>query len=107
MNRSDTDNQLRTAAYEVLNSFITNAANDSLSIVASLSNVILERLEKTIPLQQQVVSVEDRLTVEEMQTSLVSVVMVRICYRIWIIIDHQYRPSYSDLRPRLNPKPIG
>ena len=65
----------------MLNSFITNAANDSLSIVASLSNVILERLEKTIPLQQQVVSVEDRLTVEEMQTSLVSVVMVRMFNR--------------------------
>ena len=76
MTRSDADNQLRTAAYEVLNSFITNAASDSLSIVASLSNVILERLEKTIPLQQQIVSVEDRLTFEEMQTSLVSVVMV-------------------------------
>lgn len=75
--RGDADNQLRTAAYEVLNAFITNAANDSLPIVASMSDVVLERLEKTIPLQQQVVSVEDKLTLEEMQTSLSSVVMVR------------------------------
>lgn len=78
MNRHDADNQLRTAAYEVLNAFVTNAANDSVGFVATLSNVILERLEKTIQLQQQVVSVEDKLTLEEMQTSLTSVVMVRL-----------------------------
>jgi importin subunit beta-1 len=77
LNRHDADNQLRTAAYEVLNAFVTNAANDSVGFVATLSNVILERLEKTIQLQQQVVSVEDKLTLEEMQTSLTSVVMVR------------------------------
>lgn len=78
--RADADNQLRTAAYEVLNAFVTNAANDSLNIIASLSHVVLERLERTIPMQQQVVSVEDKLTLEEMQTSLTSVVMVRIAY---------------------------
>lgn len=73
-----TDNTLRTAAYEVLNAFVTNAANDSVPLVAELSNVILERLEKTIPMQQQVVSVEDRLTLEEIQTSLTSVVIAII-----------------------------
>ncbi|KAK8157951.1 armadillo-type protein [Phyllosticta citrichinensis] len=73
--RADADNQLRTAAYEVLNSFTMNSANDSLNMVGHLSLVILERLEKTVPLQQQVVSVEDKMTLEEMQTSLVSVVM--------------------------------
>lgn len=73
--RGDADNQLRTAAYEVLNSFVTNAASDSVPLVNELSNVILERLEKSINLQSQVVSVEDKLTLEEMQTSLASVVM--------------------------------
>ncbi|GAB7360007.1 hypothetical protein MBLNU230_g7532t1 [Neophaeotheca triangularis] len=72
------DSTLRTAAYEVLNAFVTNAANDSVPMVAELSNVILERLEKTIPMQQQVVSVEDRLTLEEIQTSLTSVVIAII-----------------------------
>lgn len=76
--RQDGDNQLRTAGYEVLNSFVTNAANDSLPVVASLSEVIVQRLERTVPLQQQVVSVEDRITLEEMQTSLTSVILVRI-----------------------------
>lgn len=72
------DGQLRTAAYEVLNAFVINAASDSLPIVASLSEVILQRLERTVPMQQQVVSVEDRLQLEDMQTSLTSVVMAII-----------------------------
>jgi importin subunit beta-1 len=80
--RSETDNHLRTAAYEVLNSFVTNAANDSLKLVAELSNAILERLEKTIGMQSQVVSVEDKMTLEEMQVSLTSVVVVSITSRI-------------------------
>ncbi|KAM0713743.1 hypothetical protein Q7P37_010705 [Cladosporium fusiforme] len=75
---STQDNQLRTAAYEVLNAFITNAANDSVHMVAGLSDVIIQRLEKTIPMQQQVVSVEDRLTLEEIQTSLTSVILTII-----------------------------
>lgn len=55
---------------------MTNAAGTNLGTVAKLSDVILERLGRTIPLQQQVVSVEDKLTLEDMQTSLTSVVMV-------------------------------
>ena len=64
------------AAYEVLNAFVANAAIDSLPIVAKLSDVVLERLERTIPMQQQIVSVEDRITLEEIQTSLTSAVLV-------------------------------
>ncbi|KAF3398302.1 Importin subunit beta-1 [Penicillium rolfsii] len=73
--RQDADNQLRTAGYEVLNSFVMNSANDSLPTVASLSDHILGRLEQTIPMQQQVVSTEDRILLEEMQTSLISVIL--------------------------------
>ncbi len=73
--RADADNQLRTAAYEVLNSFVNNAAGDSVPLVNELANVILERLEKSMNLQTQIVNVEDKLTLEEMQTSLASVVM--------------------------------
>ncbi|KAF4635900.1 hypothetical protein G7Y89_g2191 [Cudoniella acicularis] len=76
--RPDADNQLRTAAYEVLNTFVQNAANDSLPAVASLSDVIIKRLEDTIPLQSQVVSVEDKITLEEMQTSLCTVLLAII-----------------------------
>ena len=72
---TEADSQLRTAAYEVLNAFVASAANDSLPTVAKLSEVILERLEKTVPMQQQIVSVEDRITLEEIQTSLTSVLL--------------------------------
>lgn len=75
-NSAEADNQLRMAAYEVLNSFVTNAANDSLHIVAKLSDIILHRLENTVPMQRQIVSVEDRITLEEIQTSLTSVLLV-------------------------------
>lgn len=86
--RQDADNQLRTAAYEVLNTFVQNAANDSLKMVADLSNVILDRLEKTVPLQTQVVSIEDKMTLEEMQVSLTSVV-VAIVQRLEVEIKPQ------------------
>lgn len=64
------------AAYEVLNVFVSNAANDSLHIVAKLSEVVLSRLKDTIPMQQQIVSVDDKNTLEEIQTSLTSVLLV-------------------------------
>lgn len=64
------------AAYEVLNTFVTNAAIDSLAIVAKLSDVILQRLEGTVQMQQQIVSVDDKNTLEEIQTSLTSVLLV-------------------------------
>ncbi|KAJ5088680.1 Armadillo-like helical [Penicillium angulare] len=73
--RQDADNQLRTAGYEVLNSFVMNSAHDSLPMVANLSEVILQRLQQTIPMLQQVVSAEDRILLEEMQTSLTSVIL--------------------------------
>ncbi|KAK7740752.1 karyopherin Kap95 [Cytospora paraplurivora] len=71
--RPDCDNTVRTAAYEVLNVFVQNSAQDSVQSVAQLSSVILERLENTIPMLGQVVSVEDKITLEDMQTSLCAV----------------------------------
>jgi importin subunit beta-1 len=47
-------------------------------MVASLSDVILQRLEQTVPLQQQVVSVEDRIALEEIQSSLTVVLLVSL-----------------------------
>ncbi|KAL9031876.1 MAG: hypothetical protein Q9196_000131 [Gyalolechia fulgens] len=72
------DAQLRMAAYEVLNAFVTNAAIDSLPIVAKLSDIVLQRLEGTITMQQQIVSVDDRNILEEIQTSLTSALLAII-----------------------------
>lgn len=69
----DQEATVRTAAYEVLNVWVQNAANESLKAVADLLDVIIQRLEGTIPMQSQVVSVEDKITLEEMQTSLCTV----------------------------------
>ena len=78
------------AAYEVLNTFVTNAAIDSLHVVAKLSDVVLQRLEGTVQMQQQIVSVDDKNTLEEIQTSLTSVLLVSLpC------LDSQ---SYPDTR---------
>ncbi|EON98993.1 putative importin subunit beta-1 protein [Phaeoacremonium minimum UCRPA7] len=71
--QANADTSVRTAAYEVLNVFVQNAASESLQPIASLSDVIIKRLEETIPLQSQVVSVEDKITLEDMQTSLCTV----------------------------------
>ncbi|KAL0937431.1 uncharacterized protein CTRU02_207162 [Colletotrichum truncatum] len=76
--RPDCDSYVRTAAYEVLNVFVQNAASESLQPIASLSGVIIERLEGTIPMQSQVVSVEDKIMLEEMQTSLCTVLQAII-----------------------------
>ncbi|UNI13788.1 karyopherin Kap95 [Purpureocillium takamizusanense] len=76
--RTEVDASVRTAAYEVLNVFVQNAATESLQAVASLSELILKRLEDTVPLQSQVVSVEDKITLEEMQNSLCTVLQAII-----------------------------
>lgn len=52
-------------------------------MIASVSGVILQRLEHTIPLQQQVVSVEDRMVLEEMQSSLAIVLLVSLLLIHW------------------------
>ncbi|KAK3941927.1 hypothetical protein QBC46DRAFT_86606 [Diplogelasinospora grovesii] len=76
--RMDCEAAVRTAAYEVLNVFVQSSANDSLAAVASLSDVIIKRLEETLPMQSQVVSVEDKITLEDMQTSLCTVLQAII-----------------------------
>ncbi|KAI0971956.1 armadillo-type protein [Xylaria arbuscula] len=69
---------VRTTSYEVLSAFVQHAATDSFPAIAQLSDVIIKRLEETIPLQSQVVSIEDRIALEEMQTSLSTVLQAII-----------------------------
>lgn len=72
---------VRTTSYEVLSAFVQHAATDSFPAIAQLSDVIIKRLEETIPLQTQVVSIEDKIALEEMQTSL-STVLQSIIQRL-------------------------
>ncbi|ORY55676.1 armadillo-type protein [Pseudomassariella vexata] len=67
---ANAETSVRTTAYEVLSAFVQHAATESFQAVAALSDVIIKRLEETIPMQSQVVSIEDKIALEEMQTSL-------------------------------------
>ena len=69
------DNSLRTAAYEVLGGFVTNSADQSKELIKRLSTEIIQRLHKSVAYQQQIVSVEDKLSLEELQVSLASVLL--------------------------------
>jgi importin subunit beta-1 len=69
------DAAVRTAAYEVLGGFVTNSASDSLPLVASLSAEIIQRLHATVQYQNQLVSVDEKLQLEELQVSLASVLL--------------------------------
>ncbi|KAI1778989.1 ARM repeat-containing protein [Hypoxylon cercidicola] len=72
------ETSVRTTSYEVLGAFVQHAATDSFQSIAQLSDVIIKRLEETIPMQTQVVSIEDRIALEEMQTSLSTVLQAII-----------------------------
>ena len=100
--KTDANNTLRLAGYEVLNAFITNAAIDSLPTVAKLLDVIMQRLEATIPMQQQVVSIEDKLMLEEMQTSVTSCLMVTFTPYSRILIANTSSPLLKGLGLKLN-----
>ncbi|KAI0400407.1 armadillo-type protein [Xylaria palmicola] len=72
------DSTVRTTSYEVLSAFVQHAATDSFQAIAQLSDVVIKRLEETIPMQSQVVSIEDRIALEEIQTSLSTVLQAII-----------------------------
>ncbi|KXJ94102.1 armadillo-type protein [Microdochium bolleyi] len=76
--QAGSETTVRTTAYEVLSAFVTHAALDSFPAIAQLSDVIIKRLEETVPLQTQVVSIEDKFALEEMQTSLSTVLQAII-----------------------------
>ncbi|KAI1379171.1 ARM repeat-containing protein [Hypoxylon crocopeplum] len=72
------ETSVRTTSYEVLSAFVQHAATESFPAIAQLSDVIIKRLEETIPMQSQVVSIEDKIALEEMQTSLNTVLQAII-----------------------------
>ncbi|CAJ2503965.1 Uu.00g113590.m01.CDS01 [Anthostomella pinea] len=76
--QAGSETTVRTTSYEVLSALVLHAATDSFPSVAQLSDVIIKRLEETIPLQSQVVSIEDKIALEEMQTSLSTVLQAII-----------------------------
>jgi importin subunit beta-1 len=75
-NRQDyPDTTVRTAAYEVLGGFVTNSARSTLPLVEKLTAEIIQRLGNTIQYQNNIVSIEEKLQLEELQVSLASVLL--------------------------------
>ncbi|KAK9453857.1 armadillo-type protein [Dipodascopsis uninucleata] len=71
--RADNEHSSRTSAYEALGTLVACSAGDTLNLVTELSLVIVERLETTLVMQTQLVGMDDRTNLEELQISLLSV----------------------------------
>lgn len=71
--RPDNEAMARTSAYEALGVLVTCSANDTLPLVNDMSSIIVSRLEQTLAMQAQLVGMDDRVNLEELQISLLSV----------------------------------
>ncbi len=71
-NKNDNEYSSRASAYEALSTLVIFSADDVSSIVLSISNEILLRLEQTLKLQAEIVNSDDKATLEELQTNILS-----------------------------------
>ncbi|KAF8622289.1 hypothetical protein AX15_007152 [Amanita polypyramis BW_CC] len=65
----------RTAAYEAITSFISQAPADAITVVQNTVVTILQRMEHLLNVQNQIVGVDDRNNWNELQSNLCSVVI--------------------------------
>ncbi|KAG0330648.1 karyopherin beta, partial [Podila humilis] len=63
----------RTSAYECISVMVYNAAKDTFPSISVLTSSILERLEQTIAVQNQIVGVDERNSHSELQSNICSV----------------------------------
>lgn len=68
--RTDNEHSSRTSAYEALSSLMLYSPNDVLPLVMNCSATCNQRLHQSLQMQQQVVSIDDRQNVEELQINL-------------------------------------
>ncbi|KAK9322183.1 armadillo-type protein [Lipomyces orientalis] len=71
--RTDNENSSRTSTYEALGVLASCSAADTLPLITNVSAVIVQRLESTLTMQAQLVGMDDRSNLEELQISLLSV----------------------------------
>lgn len=70
--KSDIEASSRASAYEALSTLVIFSSRDVLQIVQDLAGEITSRLQATISMQQQLVGMEDRANLEELQINLLS-----------------------------------
>lgn len=63
----------RTSAYECISVMISNAAKDTFPSISLLTTSILDRLEQSIAVQNQIVGVDERNSHSELQSNICSV----------------------------------
>ncbi|KAF9987608.1 karyopherin beta [Modicella reniformis] len=63
----------RTSAYEAISIMVTHSAKDNFPTISALSTTILDRLEQTIAVQNQMVGIDERNTHSELQSNICSV----------------------------------
>ncbi|KAF9325333.1 karyopherin beta [Linnemannia elongata] len=63
----------RTSAYEAISILVTHTARDTFPTISALSTSILDRLEQTIAVQNEIVGVDERNSHLELQSNLCSV----------------------------------
>jgi len=66
------ENNSRTSAYEALSTLVSQAAIDVLPMIAELNKLVLDRLEHTIAIQNQIVGQDERNNHIELQSNLCS-----------------------------------
>ncbi|OLL24259.1 Importin subunit beta-1 [Neolecta irregularis DAH-3] len=66
------ENNSRTSAYEALSTLVSQAAIDVLPMIAELNKLVLDRLERTIAIQSQIVGQDERNNHIELQSNLCS-----------------------------------
>jgi len=72
------ESNFRTAAYEAITSYLTQATPDAITVVQSTAVTILQRMEHLLTIQNQILGVDDRNNWNELQSNLCSVVIVSL-----------------------------
>lgn len=70
--KNDIEPSSRASAYEALSTLVIFSARDVLQTVNELASEVTSRLQATIAMQQQLVSIDDRANLEELQVNLLS-----------------------------------
>lgn len=75
------ESNARTSAYEALSTMVAHSSQDVLPLVSSLTNVILDRTHASAAMRAQIISTEEKLQFEELQSNLLSVLtsIIRRC----------------------------
>lgn len=76
----ETGSYWRTSAYEAISSLVIYSAKDCVGVISNLTVAILDRLDSTVQSSQQVVGMDDRSILLELQSNLCGVLTNLIRY---------------------------